>query len=51
MWATDTPLPAAVLPTDQYLKVFVEPQTDIEFTREEIEQIIGGSAAEIFGIS
>jgi predicted TIM-barrel fold metal-dependent hydrolase len=48
MWATDTPLPTAALPTEEYLKAFLEPQTDIDFTKEEIELIMGGTAAEVF---
>ena len=43
-----TPLPCAVLLTDQYVKVFTERQTDIFFTEEEIEPIMSGTAAEIF---
>jgi len=50
MWATDTPLPTAVLPTDKYVKVFTEPQTDISFSNAEIAMIMAGTTAEIFGM-
>jgi predicted TIM-barrel fold metal-dependent hydrolase len=50
LWATDTPLPTALLPTDQYVKVFTERQTDVPFTEEEIELMMWKNAAEIFRI-
>jgi predicted TIM-barrel fold metal-dependent hydrolase len=50
MWATDTPLPCAVLPTDKYVKVFTERQTDLPFSEEEIQMIMAGTAAGVFGI-
>ncbi|MCX5851300.1 MAG: amidohydrolase family protein [Deltaproteobacteria bacterium] len=50
LWATDTPLPTALLPTDQYVKVFTERQTDIPFTDEEIELMMWKNTAEVFGI-
>jgi predicted TIM-barrel fold metal-dependent hydrolase len=50
LWATDTPLPTALLPTDQYVKVFTERQTDIPFTNEEIELMMWKNTAEVFGI-
>jgi uncharacterized protein len=50
MWATDTPLVNAVLAPDLYVKVFTERQTDINFTDEEMEMIMWGTAAEVFGI-
>lgn len=50
LWATDTPLPTAILPTDQYVKVFTEPQTDIIFTDEEMELMMWKNTAEVFGI-
>jgi predicted TIM-barrel fold metal-dependent hydrolase len=50
MWATDTPLPNAVLQPDLYAKAFTERQTDIAFTDEEIEAVMWKNAAEVFGI-
>lgn len=50
MWGTDTPLPCQVLPTDQYVKVFTERQTDIQFSDEEMEKIMWKTAADVFGI-
>jgi hypothetical protein len=50
MWATDTPLPCAILPTDQYVKIFTDPQTDVAFQEEEMEAILCGTAMEVFGI-
>ena len=51
MWATDTPLPTAALPTDQYVKVFTERETDIQFTDEEMTMIMHGTALEVFGMN
>jgi predicted TIM-barrel fold metal-dependent hydrolase len=50
MWATDTPLPNAVMQPDLYAKAFTERQTDIEFTDEEMEMIMWKTAAEVFNI-
>jgi uncharacterized protein len=50
LWATDTPLPCAILPTEQYVKIFTEPQTDINFTDEEMELIMWKNTAEMFRI-
>lgn len=50
MWATDNPLPCAVLPPDQWVKAFTERETEIAFSAEEMEAIMAGTAAEVFGI-
>lgn len=50
LWATDTPLPTDLLPTDQYVKVFTERQTDVPFSDEEIELMMWKNNAEVFGI-
>lgn len=50
MWATDTPLPCAIMPIEQYVKVFTEPQTDIRFSKEEMDMIMFGTTAAVFGI-
>ncbi|MBU2551893.1 MAG: amidohydrolase family protein [Proteobacteria bacterium] len=48
MWATDNPLPCAVLPTDQWVRAFTERETEVPFTTEEIETIMAGTSAEVF---
>ena len=50
MWATDHPLPSAIMPPDQWVKVFMERETDIVFTEAEMEQIMSGTAGEVFGL-
>ncbi len=50
MWATDSPLPNAVMPPDEFVKLFTEPQTGIVFSDEEIGLIMAGTATELFGI-
>ena len=50
LWATDTPLPNALVAPDLWVKVFTERQTDITFTDEEIEAMMWKNAAEVFGI-
>ena len=49
MWATDNPLPCAILPTDQWVKAFLDTQTDGLVTKAELEQIMSGTAADVFG--
>jgi predicted TIM-barrel fold metal-dependent hydrolase len=51
MWATDTPLPSAVLPAEEYVKVFTERDTSVPFTQEEIEIMMGGAAEEVFDLT
>ncbi len=51
MWATDTPLPSAVLPAEEYVKVFTERDTSVPFTEEEIEIMMGGAAEEVFDLT
>lgn len=50
MWATDDPLPSAILPPAEWVKAFTTRDTDIQFSEEEIEQIMSGTAREVFGI-
>jgi predicted TIM-barrel fold metal-dependent hydrolase len=50
MWATDTPLPCAIMPTEQWVKVFTEPQADILFTKDEMDMMMSGTASELFGL-
>ena len=47
-FASDRPLPTYYLPTKDWVKVFDDPQTDIEFTREERDLILGKAAAAVF---
>ena len=50
MWATDSPLPCAILPTDAWVKVFTERNTTVQFTEEEMDMIMGGTAVDVFSI-
>jgi len=50
MWATDSPLPCALMPPDQWARVFTRPQSEIAFTALEMETIMGGTAREVFGL-
>ena len=50
MWATDNPLPCSILTVEQWVKAFLERKTDISFTREEMEMIMSGTAAQVFGL-
>jgi predicted TIM-barrel fold metal-dependent hydrolase len=50
MWATDHPLPSALLPPDQWVKAFMERETDIPFSDAEMEAIMSGTATEVFGL-
>jgi uncharacterized protein len=51
MWATDSPLPCAIMPTEAWVKVFTERPADVAFTDDEMRMIMGGTAKEIFNIS
>lgn len=51
MWATDTPLPSAVLPAEEFVKVFTERDTNVAFKEEEIEIMMGGAAEEVFDLT
>jgi predicted TIM-barrel fold metal-dependent hydrolase len=48
MFATDSPLPTYYLSTKDWIEVFRNPQTDIEFTKEEMETILGKAAQKVF---
>ncbi len=50
LFATDTPMPTFWLPTVEWVKVFTEPKTDIKFTKEEIEIVMGKAAQKVFNI-
>jgi len=48
MWATDWALPDLDVHMPDWVKVFTEPKTDIKFTPEEIELIMGKNALDVF---
>jgi len=50
MWASDWPSQENIVPRAEWLKAIKEPQTDVEFSREEIEIILGKAAQAVFGI-
>ena len=50
MWATDHPLPNVALSPEDWVKVFTERKTDVPFSDSEIEILMGGAAAELFGV-
>ena len=48
LFATDAPLPTYWLPTSEWVNVFKEPNTNITFTNEEMEIILGRAAQKVF---
>jgi hypothetical protein len=50
LFATDAPLPTFYLPTREWIDVFRNPRTDIPFTTEEMETILGKAAQAVFGV-
>lgn len=48
LFATDAPLPTFYLPTGDWIEVFRNPKTDIAFTKEEMETILGKAAQAVF---
>lgn len=50
MFATDAPYPNLMCPLKEWVKVFSEPDTDIPFTKEEKEMILGKSARKVLGL-
>lgn len=48
MFASDAPLPTYYLPTKEWVDVFRNPKTDIEFSEREIHWILGKSAEAVF---
>jgi predicted TIM-barrel fold metal-dependent hydrolase len=49
LFATDAPLPTFYLPTKDWVDAIREPKTDIPFTREELDIILGRAAEAVFG--
>ena len=50
MWASDWPSQENIVPRREWLKAFQEPKTDIPFSKEEMEIILGQAAKPVFGI-
>jgi len=50
MWASDWPSQENIVPRVEWLKAIKEPQTDVEFSKEEIEIILGKAAQAVFSI-
>jgi predicted TIM-barrel fold metal-dependent hydrolase len=48
LFATDAPLPTFYMPTRDWVQAINEPDTDIEFTREERDIILGKAAEAVF---
>lgn len=48
LFASDAPLPTFYLPTKDWIEVFRNPQTDIKFTKEEMDLILGKAAQAVF---
>lgn len=52
MFATDTPMPNFWLPMDEWVKAIKEPQTtEVKFTSEEIDLVMGKAAEAVFDLS
>jgi predicted TIM-barrel fold metal-dependent hydrolase len=49
LFASDAPLPTFYLPTKDWVDAIDNPKTDIEFTREERDIILGRAAEAVFG--
>jgi predicted TIM-barrel fold metal-dependent hydrolase len=49
LFATDAPLPTFYLPTRDWVNAIDDPKTDIEFTRDERDIILGKAAEAVFG--
>ena len=47
LFATDAPYPNLMYPLKDWVKVFSEPDTDIEFTEEEKDLILGKAAMKV----
>jgi len=50
LFASDSPMPTFWCPEDEWVKAIREPDTDISFTKEEIEIIMGKAAQAVFNI-
>jgi uncharacterized protein len=50
MFASDSPMPTFWCPTDEWVKAINQPDTDISFSREELDIIMGKAAQAVFNI-
>lgn len=50
LFATDAPYPNLMCPLKEWVKAFSEPDTDIPFSREEKEMILGKAASMVLGL-
>ncbi len=50
MWASDWPSQENIMPRAEWLKAIKEPKTEVQFTSEEIEIILGKAAQSVFSI-
>jgi predicted TIM-barrel fold metal-dependent hydrolase len=50
LFATDAPYPNLMCPLKEWVKVFREPDTNIPFTPEEKEMILGKAACKVLGL-
>jgi predicted TIM-barrel fold metal-dependent hydrolase len=50
LFASDSPMPTFWCPQDEWVKAIKEPDTDIPFSKEETEIIMGEAAKKVFGI-
>ncbi|MBW1863537.1 MAG: amidohydrolase [Deltaproteobacteria bacterium] len=50
MFASDTPMPTLWCPQDEWVKAIKEPDTDIHFSKEELDIIMGKAAQAVFNI-
>jgi hypothetical protein len=51
MFGSGFPNPNVLTPEAEWVKAIKEPQTDIEFTTEELDMVMGKSAEAVFNIS
>ena len=49
LFATDAPLPTFWVSMKDWVKAIKEPETDIEFTKEELDLVMGKAAHAVFG--
>ncbi|MBW1866052.1 MAG: hypothetical protein JRI64_10635 [Deltaproteobacteria bacterium] len=50
MWASDWPSQENIVSRADWLKAFQQPDTDVEFTSEEMDIMLGKAAQAVFGI-
>jgi len=50
LWATDWPGPNNWTPIDEWVDAFKNPKTNIKFSKEEMELVLGRNAQKVFGI-